>query len=332
MNKLRVGMVGNGFIADWHHAGFLKNADAQITGMCRIIYGNEEQKKSQIETLFEKCNEWDIKPYENFEAIVSDPEIDALIIGTINPYHYEQIKTAISEGKHILVEKPVVTDFNQLEEIIKLGKEKNIKIFPGHNFAYRNAVRMAKEIISEGRLGQIIHSSFTASHRSSESHSKGWRAKRDLAKGGALMDSGHHLIYQSLYLLGKPKKIHGYASSLELKNMECEDTAQVSLLYPDGSIANIMQSWASGYSDMINGIRILGTKGSIIITDALYFNNIKINDNVEYLDSFINQAKSFSDYILKDIPLVSDLDDVRDTLKIIFAAYESAEKESVLFF
>ncbi len=332
MNKLKVGMVGNGFIADWHHAGFLKNADAKITGMCRVTYGNEEQRKSQILGLFEKCNERDIKPYENFEAMVSDSEIDALIIGSINPFHYEQIKTAISEGKHILVEKPVVTDLKQLEEIKKLSEETSIKIFPGHNFAYRNAVRKAKEIINEGRLGQIIHSSFIASHRSSESHSKGWRAKRDLAKGGALMDSGHHLIYQSLYLLGKPKKIQGFASKLELKNMECEDTAQVSLLYPDGSIANIMQSWASDHSAMINGIRILGSKGSIAITDALYFNGIKIDDNVEYLDSFINQAKSFSDYILKDIPPVSDLEDVRDTLEIVFAAYESSEKECVLFF
>ena len=112
--------------------------------------------------------------------------------------------------------------------------------------------------------------------------------------------------------------------------MDCEDTAQVSLLYPDGSIAVIMQSWTSDHAAKINGIRIFGTKGSIVITNALYFNDRKINDNVEYIDSFINQANAFSNYILKDISPVSDLEDVRDTLKIIFGAYESSEKNCVI--
>ena len=112
--------------------------------------------------------------------------------------------------------------------------------------------------------------------------------------------------------------------------MECEDTAQVSLLYPDGSMAVIMQSWTSDHAGMINGIRIFGTEGSLVITDDLYFNDQKMNLEVDYLNSFVNQAKAFSDYMLKDIPPVSGIDDVRDTLRITFGAYESAEKGIVL--
>jgi len=114
--------------------------------------------------------------------------------------------------------------------------------------------------------------------------------------------------------------------------MDCEDTAQVSLLYPDGSIAVIMQSWTSNHAVMINGIRIFGTEGSIVITDALYFNDEKIDSGVDYAGSFINEAKAFSDYILKDIPPVSGLEEVRDTLKITFGAYHSADTSSVIDF
>jgi predicted dehydrogenase len=332
MKKLRIGMVGMGFIADWHWQGFSQNPDAVIIGMCNGSLEDDDMKATKLELLHKRCAELGIKAYESFENMVTDHEIDALIIGSINPYHYPQIMAAIEKGKHIMVEKPVVTDFEQLKEIKKLSDEKGIKIFPAHNFVYRTAVRKAKEIIEAGKLGQIIHSSFIVTHTISETHSKGWRAIKALGTGGTLIDSGHHLIYQALYLLGKPEKLHGFKSKMVLKNMECEDTAQVSLSYPDGSMAVIMQSWTSDHSGMINGIRIFGTEGSLVITDDLYFNNQKMNMETDYLNSFVNQAKAFSDYILKDIPPVSGLDDVWDTLKITFGAYESDEKDTVIAF
>jgi predicted dehydrogenase len=332
MKKLRIGMVGFGFIADWHYKGFKVNPEASITGMCHVFFGNEGQKNLEIELLKKKCSEYGIKAYDSFESMVSDPEIDALIIGSINPYHYEQIKAAIANRKHIMVEKPVVTDFVQLDEIKGLSAEKKVKIFPAHNFVYRKAVRKAKEIIEAGKLGQIIHSSFITTQIIPEAHAKGWRANKELGSGGALIDSGHHLIYQALYLLGKPLKLQGFKSKMVLKNMDCEDIAQVSLLYPDGSMAVIMQSWISKHEEMINGIRIIGTEGNIAITDALYLNGEKIDADVEYSGSFVNQAKAFSDYILKDIPPVSTLEDTRDTLKITFGAYQSAENDAIIDF
>ncbi len=110
------------------------------------------------------------------------------------------------------------------------------------------------------------------------------------------------------------------------------DTAQVSLFYPDGSMAVIMQSWTSDHSGMINGIRIFGTRGSLAITDALYHNDEKITTGVDYAGSFEQEARAFSDYILRDVPPVSGLEDVSDTLKITFGAYESAENNIVIDF
>ncbi len=330
MKKLRIGLVGIGFIADFHYHGFNQNPDAEITGLCHVLHGDETHKAEGKALLMKKCAELSLKAYDNFESMVTDPEMDALIIGSINPLHYDQILAAIKNGKHLMVEKPVVTDFEQLGEIQKLSTEKGIKIFPAHNFAYRKAVRKAKEIIEAGKLGQIIHSSFTSAHTISAAHSKGWRANKASGTGGTLIDSGHHLVYQALYLLGKPLKVHGFKSKMVLKHMDCEDTAQVSLLYPDGSMATLMQSWSSGNAEKINGIRILGTEGSLVITDALYFNTEKIEPDAGYEGSFVHQAKAFTDYILNDIPPVSGLDEVNDTLKIIFGAYKSADTDSVI--
>ncbi len=323
MNKLRIGIVGIGFIADWHFNAFAENPDAEIVGITRDFYGNDEQQSKQLQALEAKAAEFGIQAYESFDTIVQDTDIDAIIIGSINPYHFDQIKTALQNRKHVLVEKPVVTEVEKVTELEKLSKETGYKIFPAHNFVYRGAVQKAKQLIEDGKLGQIIHASFVVTHTIGEGHATGWRAKKELGTGGTLIDSGHHLIYQTLYLLGKPKKLHAFTSKMILKNMDCEDTAQVCLSYPDGSMAVVMQSWTSDHAEMINGIRIFGTKGSIVISDALYYNDEKIDSDVDYPDSFKNQSKAFSDYILKDIPPVSGLDDVRNTLKITFGAYES---------
>lgn len=120
--------------------------------------------------------------------------------------------------------------------------------------------------------------------------------------------------------------------TVPLKGMEGEDIAQVNLLYPDGSIGNIIQSWTSNWGDEINEVKIMGDKGSILITDALYYNSEKLSTDVEYGDSFSNQAKAFTDSILYGKKPLSSLKDVENALKIINGAYESSEDGSVKTF
>ena len=330
MAKIRIGLAGMGFIADWHYKSFKINPDAEIVGMTQDFYGDENKINKMKEQLKAKCNEWNIKAYHNFDEMVNDPGIDALIIGSVNPYHYDQIKKGFANNKFLLVEKPVVVDLNQIKELKELVSKNNYKLFPGHNFVYRNAVLKAKELIDEGKLGQVMHGSILVTHTISENHQYGWRGKKELSAGGTLMDSGHHVVYQSIYLMGLPAKLQAYTSKLRLKNMDCEDIAQVNLLYPDGSMGFLMQSWTSSFGSDINGIRIFGDKGELIITDALYLNGEKIDSDTGYESTFINQAKAFTDYILHDKQPVSTLEDAENTLKIILGAYESSEKGTVI--
>ncbi len=297
MAKIKIGIVGMGFIADWHYKSFKINQDAEIIGMTQDFYGDENKINKMRAQLKTKCKEWNIKAFDNFDEMVSDPGIDALIIGSVNPYHYEQIKKGFANNKYLLVEKPVVIDLNQIKELKELVSKNNYKLFPGHNFVYRNAVIKAKELINEGKLGKIIHGSILVTHTISEYHRNGWRGKKELSAGGTLMDSGHHVVYQSLFLLGVPSKL---------------------------------QSWTSSFGNDINGIRIFGDKGELIITDALYLKGEKIDSDIGYESTFINQAKAFTDYILHDKKPVSTLDDAEISLKMILGAYESAEKGIVI--
>ena len=320
---MRIGLAGTGFIAERHYNGFLNNKDSEIVGICSY------KKTEKAAMLSEK---WKLHLYENFEEMTSDESLDAIIIGSPNTKHYEQAIAAMKKGKHILIEKPVVTDISQIDILEKTALENNVVLFPAHNFVYRESVQIAKQMISEGKLGKIIYSSFMSTHTTSEEHAHGWRADLNLSSGGTLMDSGHHQVYMSLYLMGKPKKIQAFKSNLVLTNMEGEDIAQVNMLYPDDSIGNIMQSLASDYETGINGVKIFGDKGSLAITDALYVNGEKLSTDVDYDKSFENQAKAFSDCVLKGTKPLSTLDDVKATLQIIYGAYKSSETDSVTSF
>jgi len=330
MKKLNIGMVGMGFIADWHYQAFARLDNASITGICQDFHGDAQKVALKRELLKLKAAEMNIKAYDCFEEMVSDPTIDALVIGSINPYHYSQIVAGLNAGKHLLVEKPVVTELAQLDAIEKLSREKGLVLFPGHNFVYRDAVRQAKKVIENGKLGHIASSSFISAHGISEGHAKGWRAKKALGTGGTLMDSGHHLVYQMLYLLGRPSTLFAFTAKQLRTNMECEDTAQVSLQYADGSVCTVMQSIALDAGTGVTGIQIIGQKGNLLITDALYVNGERIEADTDYPSSFASQAKAFVEAINEGTPPVSPLSDAKEALRIIYAAYQSAEEKRII--
>jgi predicted dehydrogenase len=329
MRKLRIGIVGTGLVTDCHYKAFEKNRNAEITGMCHTYNFNHPKYREKQESLKKKCKEYEIKAYNDFNELVSDLNIDAVIICSNSSLHFEHIVAAINNGKHVMADKPVVTDLEQLAIIEKLSDEKGISIFPAHNSVYTEAIQKAKELIEDGRIGQIIHASFISSHPISDNHVLGWKANSDLNKGDAIFGSGHHLIYQCLYLLGKPSKIFSFKSKTVLKSMDCEDTMQLSMQFVNGAMTVIMQSWATDQSKMINGIRILGTYGSIVLTDALYFNDKKIMKINDYMESFIEMSKAFSDNILRKVPPRSDLNAVHEILEITSNIYKIAEIESL---
>jgi predicted dehydrogenase len=323
MKKLRLGIVGTGFIAPFHFLGFKDQPDAEIVGMC--THSNREK-------LHRMCAEWRIRPYENFAQLAEDPAVDALIIGSINTDHFSQIMAAQALKKPVLIEKPVVTTLAELDAIRASVAKTGVPVVPAHNFIYRSAVKAGRAVMRSGALGQIIYASFISNHTISPEHSAGWRSKLALGSGGALMDSGHHQVYQSIGFMGVPTSVTACKSRIVLKDMEGEDTALVQLQYANGAVGTIFQSWTNVHGAPVDGIRIVGTQGSLEISDALYVNGEKQYGETDYSSSFVGQARGFLDVVLKGAAPESTLEDASNTLKLILLAYQSAETKRTLSF
>ncbi|MEK6795759.1 MAG: Gfo/Idh/MocA family oxidoreductase [Spirochaetota bacterium] len=321
---LNIGIVGIGFISEYHLKGFRSDTRALVAGVTRSYHGTAADNARQRKALEDFAVKHSVKAYESFEAMAASPDIDALVITSINPEHYGQVLTALENGKHVLIEKPVVNSAREIDELKKKSQEKGLVVLPAHNFAYRGAVIEAKRVIADKTLGAIQYASFIDSFLGENSvNERTWRSKHALSWGGALMDSGTHQVYQSLALLGAPQKVQAFCSRNVL-TLNDEDIASVQTYYTSGAICHIVQNWGSNHGGDAAGIRIIGSKGSLRIADALYVNGKKINEDVTYDGSFVNQARHFISAVADGAAPLSTLDDAKTVLAIVHAAYESS--------
>jgi predicted dehydrogenase len=326
MKKVGLGIIGAGWIADWYYKAYQKlSSDITLVG----ALGNPTPAGK--ERLAKKCALWNCKAYDSLEALLADPAIEAVAIFTPTNLHYEQARSALLAGKHVLVEKPVTLSASEDHELNKLAKERNLVLFPGHNFVYRPVVRKAKEVVESGVLGTISYASFRACHFIPEDHATGWRKHFAFSGGGAMMDSGTHLVYQSLYLLGVPTSLNCFLSKQHYLGMDGEDTCLITLQYPDGCVGSIFQSWSAN-DPQAGEIRIQGDKGVLTITDALYVNGEKLEEDSSYESSFFHTLSTFREAIAGESKPLSDSESAATTLLLIQEAYRSAREQKVVAF
>lgn len=321
MSKLRVGIIGTGFIATWQANGFRAQPDAVIAG-----FAGEKARAAAL------AAEHGGRAFDSIERMLDDQAVDAVVVGSINPLHHAHVVAAVERHKPCLAEKPVAVDPAQLADIAARVRKHGTLVFPGHNFLYRPAVVAAKRAIDAGVLGTRVHASFVSTHTISPAHAAGWRGRLAESGGGALMDSGHHQVYQALHLWGRPVAVQAFTARRVLTGMEGEDLAQVALQYADGSTATIVQSWATGHGGRIDGISILGTEGDVVIADKLYVRGQAQEGSTGYDASFAGQARAFIDAVCGRSSPAMGLDGAADTLALIRTAYQSAREGKVLPF
>ncbi len=143
------------------------------------------------------------KAYRDEDELIDDPHIDVIDICTPNSCHYETLKKAIAKGKHIYCEKPLCTTRAQAEEIAALAREKGVICAVVFNTRFLLPVMRAKELVEEGRIGEIVSFRGAFLHSSSADPNKpaGWKQNKDICGGGVLFDLGSHII-DLIYLLG----------------------------------------------------------------------------------------------------------------------------------
>ena len=94
-----------------------------------------------------------IRTTQDFRELIEDPSIDAVAIATPVSTHYDLALRALQEGKHVLVEKPLASNTEQVQHLMDLAQKRNLVLMVDHTFVYTGAVRKIRELVDSGTLG-----------------------------------------------------------------------------------------------------------------------------------------------------------------------------------
>lgn len=193
----------------------------------------------------------------DFGQAVTDPQIDAVIVATINSALAEVAAAAISAGKHVLVEKPAGISAKEIDDLIALAKKQDVCVRVGFNHRYHPAFIKAREIFESGVMGEMMFIRARYGHGGRIGYDKEWRADPKLSGGGELIDQGIHLIDLASWFLGEFTKVEGHAATY-FWNMPVDDNAFLSLQTVKGQTAWLQVScteWKNLFSFEIYGKR-----------------------------------------------------------------------------
>jgi len=147
--------------------------------------------------------------YDSLEAIWADPNVDAVCLGSFFAERGAHAIAALKAGKHVYADKPLCTSLEELDEIEKLAKEKNLKVGVHLSMRFSLGIRDMREMIAAGTLGKIGAVNITAQHPLMYGSRPAWYFE-DGKHGGTINDIGIHGTDLVRFLTGeKLKKVHG---------------------------------------------------------------------------------------------------------------------------
>lgn len=256
MSKVRVGIVGVGYMGKAHALCYQQDPLAEVT---MVSARRAERAQSLADQL--GCR-WTT----DWKELIADPDVDVVDICAPNHLHLPIALAAIEHRKPFLIEKPLARSVEEARVIVEAQEAAGLTAVYGENLRYAPAYVKAKEIIDQGGIGDVIMLRINEIHNGPFHSDWFWDAGK--TGGGALIDMGIHGLYMAEWLAGDQVE-HVYGEMGVLKwHDKClngaEDTAFAVLRFRNGAMAEVVNSWAaSGGIDV--RIEIYGTKGTIYV-------------------------------------------------------------------
>ena len=243
-------IIGFGGMAGYH----LNNI--KDYGRCKYI-GAYDINKERTDAILRK----NIKAYPSKEAVFEDKEVEFVLIATTNEAHKDLAIEAMKAGKHVICEKPVTMNSQELEEIMAAA-EKYGRIFTiDHNRRTNPDFVMMKEKVESGIIGDVYI--IESRVEGSRGMPTGWRTIKELG-GGMMLDWGVHLIDQIMYMVNS-SVVNVYCRMYNIQYPAVDDNFRLTMLFENGLTAYIEVST----NNYITHPRwyVLGKKGTLQIDD-----------------------------------------------------------------
>ena len=207
--EVNVGMLGFAFMGKAHTFGYMncnRMLSPSLKARLKCITGvGEEQIKEAQQRLG-----WE--DYEvDWHDVIERDDIDLVDICTPNFVHKEQAIAAAEAGKDILCEKPLANNAEDAKEMLQAVRNNGVKAMCGFTYRQAPAVKLAREMIESGELGEIRHirADYLQDFIMDPEFPMMWRLRKEQAGSGALGDLGAHITDIARFLVGEVEEVSG---------------------------------------------------------------------------------------------------------------------------
>ncbi len=254
--------------------GFIGQKRAKILSGCHLVacVDQVEEKATALAAQYSNC----VALTDALEAI-NRADVDIVIIATLHSTLAEIALNAVKAGKHVLIEKPGARRAAELESIIAAARKTGSLVRIGFNHRYHRTFQKARELIDQGKLGELMFIRARYGHGGRVGYDKEWRAQPALSGGGELIDQGVHLIDLARWFLGDFTEIDGFAHTYYW-DMPVDDNGFLILKTQKKQVAFLHAScteWKNLFSFEIYGrngkIDINGLGGSYGIEKIIFY-------------------------------------------------------------
>jgi len=177
------------------------------------------------------------KGIEEYDAALSDPAVDAVILTTPNSMHVRQVKAAAAAGKHVFCEKPLSLTAAGARDAVAACKSAGVILGIGHERRFEPALQRLKVLVDSGELGTILHAEAAFSHDKLASAPAGdWRTKKADSPAAGMTAMGIHLSDFLIALFGRVEGVQALTSDRVL-GWETGDVVTVQLRFVAGMTA-----------------------------------------------------------------------------------------------
>jgi len=254
--KLGVGMIGLGLAVKPHALALRDLAD-------RVQFIGGYSPSAERRAAF--AGTYGMPTVDSLEALLGNPEIDAVWVLTPPNTHADIALRAARSGKHVLLEKPVDVDLPRSRALVEGVERAGRTLGVVFQSRFRPGPVALRDLLRAGALGELISASASIRWwRSAEYYAQAGRGTRARDGGGVLLTQAIHTLDLLLDLVGPATTVMGQTRASGLRSVDTEDVACAAVTYGNGAVGVIDASTAvyPGYPERID---IAGTGGSAVI-------------------------------------------------------------------
>jgi predicted dehydrogenase len=260
LKQVNLGIIGLGHQGKLHLRNAFRLREAKVVGVA-----------DASEKALRFARKMGVKNvYADYEDLLKNEHLDAVIIGLPNFLHLEGTVRAAEAGKDILLEKPLARSVEEGRKILSSVDSNNVRLMMGYGLRFHPVLRDIRDKIEDGFFGdvQICDATnvsggpFTSrSDRVGPVPVSSWWFDKELVGGGALLDLGTHMIDLLSWYFGEVADVRSYLG--HMFNLDLEDVATCVLMYNGGPVATVKVGWFS--KEIMQSVQVFGTAKNISV-------------------------------------------------------------------